>query len=102
MLVLRIIRAEEVILFNSVSDIVTVLFMIASVPAAAYFIVVSFENGAGSTAASILGMFTVAWMALLLLKLYFAMDTALTSPVRILNQIVPMTIMFLFNTGNPL
>lgn len=94
MLVLRIIRAEEVILFNSVSDIVTVLFMIASVPAAAYFIVVSFENGAGSTAASILGMFTVAWMALLLLKLYFAMDTALTSPVRILNQIVPMTIMF--------
>ncbi len=94
MFVLRIARGEEVILFNSVSDIVTVLFIIVSVPAAAYFIVVSFENGAGSTAASVLGMFAVVWTALLLFRLYFTMDTALTSPVRILNQIVPMTIMF--------
>lgn len=55
---------------------------------------VSFENGAGSTSVSVLGMFTIAWMALLLLKMYFTMDTALTSPVRILNQIAPMAIMF--------
>lgn len=94
MFVLRIARGEEVILFNSVSDIVTVLFIVVSVPAAAYFIVVSFENGAGSTSVSVLGMFTIAWMALLLLKMYFTMDTALTSPVRILNQIAPMAIMF--------
>lgn len=91
--VLDIVRSGNVILFNTASDIVTAALIVCTIPAAAYFIISAFGGGYKNKSAIVCGMFTVIWMALLLLKLYFEMDVSLNSPTRILRQLAVISVM---------
>lgn len=92
--VLDMVGSGNMILFDTASDIVTAALIICTVPAAAYFIISAFGGGYRNKPAVVCGMFTVIWMALLLLKLYFEMDVSLNSPTRILRQLAVIAVMF--------
>lgn len=85
-------RSGTLLLFNKPVDVVTAALIICAVPAALYFIVVSF-GGYKKPAVAVLGSFAVLWVALLLLRLYFTMNLSLRSPTRILGQLAPIGIM---------
>ena len=74
-------RSGTLLLFNKPVDVVTAALIICAVPAALYFIVVSF-GGYKKPAVAVLGSFAVLWVALLLLRLYFTMNLSLRSPTR--------------------
>lgn len=92
--VLDFVRSGKVLLFDTASDIVTAALIICTVPAAAYFIISAFGGGYRNKPAVVCGMFTVIWMALFLLKLYFEMEVSLNSPTRILRQLAVISVMF--------
>lgn len=85
-------RSGTLLLFDKPVDVVTAALIICAIPAALYFIVVSF-GGYKKPAVAVLGSFAVMWVALLLLRLYFTMDISLRSPTRILGQTAPIAIM---------
>ena len=85
-------RSGSFPVFDKPVDIITAALVICAVPAALYFIVVSF-GGYKKLPVAVLGSFAVLWAALLLLRLYFMRDTSLRSPTRILGQMAPIGIM---------
>ena len=86
------IPAEERPVYSVRREVVTAALIICAVPAALYFIVVSFGEYK-KPAVAVLGSFAVLWVALLLLRLYFTMNLSLRSPTRILGQLAPIGIM---------
>ena len=80
----------------SVAYFVSLFVILTSVPTAFYFFVISFQKTPSLKAVSTFGTTAIFWSFLYVLDIYFDVATALTSPIRILNQLTPIALMMFF------
>lgn len=103
MIVAAMMRAKSFlsVLFANVGNIsldyiVSLLVIVSAIPSAFYFFVISFQRKSSSKAITVFGTAVVFWAFLYVLDIYFDTATALTSPIRILNQLTPIAFMLFF------